>query len=100
MQEIIDYGKPIHERFMQEVNSFIHKAIPIVLRGRPGMMVFAPSKYRSKLGHLLSKQFDGFGLIVEDKGDVVSCRLNSIVPNAIDDLAMKFGAGGHALSHY
>lgn len=98
VKEIIDYGQPIHESFMQEVYSYIPKAISITLGGRPGMMVFAPSEYRSELGHLLSKQFNGFGLIVEDKGNVVSCRLNSIAPNTIDDLAIKFGGGGHAQS--
>lgn len=98
VQAIIAHGKPIHEQFMQEVNSFLPKAQSIKLDGRYGLMVFAPSQYRSEVGNLLARTSGDFGLVVGISDGIVSCRLNSVAPTEIDDIAKKFGGGGHAQS--
>jgi uncharacterized protein len=100
VKAIIAHGRPIHEQFMSEVNSFLPKAQPIILDGRHGLMVLAPSRYRSEVGNLLAKTSGDFGLVVglSNENDIVSCRLNSVAPVEIDAIAKKFGGGGHAQS--
>lgn len=100
--EIVKIGEPIHEQFMSEVMYYAAKGEAIVLNGKPGLIVEAPKKYTSDLGNQLALICDGFGLVynVDEETKVVRCSLRSVDPVTVNDLAAKFGGGGHPISHY
>jgi oligoribonuclease NrnB/cAMP/cGMP phosphodiesterase (DHH superfamily) len=96
VEEFVKVGKPIYDTFMATVESYANTAVPVVLNGKSGLMAFAPSAYRNEIGNILALRSNGFGLIVEEKVGKISCSLRSVAPFDIDDIAKKFGGGGHA----
>ena len=95
VSDIVSHGKPIYETFMAEVANYASQAVPVTLQGKNGLMVFALSQYRSEVGNALALASGGFGLIIEEKDGVVSCGLRSVEPFTVDEIAQKFGGGGH-----
>ena len=93
---IINIGKPIHEKFMNEVHQFSLIAQNVILDNKQGLIVKAPKKYTSDLGNYLCRQGADFGLVyfIEDSG-IVRCSLRAIEPNTVNNIAQKFGGGGH-----
>jgi oligoribonuclease NrnB/cAMP/cGMP phosphodiesterase (DHH superfamily) len=96
-EKIVEIGEPIHAQYMSEVMYYATKGIPVVLDGKPGLMVEAPKKYTSDLGNQLAIACDGFGLVynTDEQTGVVRCSLRSVAPITVNDLAGKFGGGGH-----
>lgn len=98
VEEIIHVGKPIHQKYMKEVMSFVPVAKPIMLDGKMGLVVEANKKYTSDLGNQLALASGGFGLVynIDNESGVVRCSLRSVAPFSVKDIAQKFGGGGHA----
>jgi nanoRNase/pAp phosphatase (c-di-AMP/oligoRNAs hydrolase) len=95
-EDIIEYGKPIHEKFLEEIKAYSEQAISITLDGRHGLMVFTNTPYKSQLGNVLAEKCNGFGFLVEQQENSLHCSFRCIAPSVVDDLAKKFGGGGHA----
>jgi len=95
--KLVGIGEPLHAQYMSEVMYYTTKATPISLNGKPGLMVEAPKKYTSDLGNQLALLGGGFGLVyfVDEETQVVRCSLRSVDPFTVNDLAMKWGGGGH-----
>lgn len=74
-------------------------AVPVELAGERGLMVNASGEFRSEVGSLLAERSGTFGLVwrVSEKGEVL-CSLRSRAPCDVEQLAMKFGGGGHVTS--
>jgi nanoRNase/pAp phosphatase (c-di-AMP/oligoRNAs hydrolase) len=96
VNKIVKKGEPIYEPYIKEVKSFIPFAVEITLNGHKGYMVNASMKYKSELGNFLAQKNNTFGLVWEEKEDMIACSLRSIKPFSVKEIAEKFGGGGHS----
>lgn len=96
LENLVTNGKPIHEKFKKEIEMYCETAIPVILDGRNGLMVFTNTPYKSQVGNVLAEKCKGFGFLVEQQENNLHCSFRSIAPDVVDDLAKKFGGGGHA----
>lgn len=91
-----EIGKPLYDKHMNLVEEISKGAIEVTLNGQHGLMVESTKMLTSELGNLLARKCGGFGLVyfVEDNG-IVRCSLRSVAPLKVNDIAAKFGGGGH-----
>lgn len=100
VENFVQQGIPIREQFLEQVQKYVNKAVPITLEGKNGSIVFCPSEYRSEAGNLISIQNKGFALLIEEEDDFIKCSLRATEPVICNDIAKAHGGGGHKLSHY
>lgn len=94
-ENFVQKGIPIREQFLEQVQVYVDKAVPIKLEGKNGSIVFCPSEYRSEAGNLISLQNGGFALLIEEEADFVKCSLRSTAPVVCNDIAKAHQGGGH-----
>lgn len=95
-EDLILAGKPIHDKLQEDIKMYCEIAIPITLDSRHGVMIFTNSPYKSQIGNVLAQKCNGFALLVEQQENNLHCSFRCIAPAVVDDLAKKFGGGGHA----
>ena len=95
-EAIIRIGASLAEQFDGLCRSIAKQALPVVIAGEQGLMVNASGDFRSEVGSLLANHSGTFGLVwrAVENGKVL-CSLRSVKPYDVEQLAMKFGGGGH-----
>ncbi|MEQ1530466.1 MAG: DHHA1 domain-containing protein, partial [Methylococcales bacterium] len=95
--ELLSVGRVLLEQFMGMVNRLAKSAHPVVVEGRHGLAVNAPSFFSSDLGQILAKNSGTFGLIYQYDGKKQrwTFSLRSIGDYDVGSLAKGFGGGGH-----
>lgn len=95
IQDMIKQGHTLNDFYMKQVNDLSKLAKPVTLMGYTGLMVNAPSIFKSELGSLLAQQCGTFALIWSEGIDHVKCSLRSTPSFDCLPIAQQFGGGGH-----
>lgn len=96
--QFMERGRAMNDQFQAlcEEIADVQSAIPVVLQGQTGLMVNASPQFTSEVGNLLALRSGTFGLVWRlDKLDGIKVGLRSVAPFDVEQIARKFGGGGH-----
>lgn len=91
-----EVGRELARQYDGFCAGIVAGASPVMIDGEKGLMVNASGAFRSEVGSILAWQSGTFGLVwrISEKGEVL-CSLRSRSPYDVEQLALRFGGGGH-----
>jgi len=99
LRVLIDQGIMLNNIFDKEVKQYVEDPLEITLHGYKGLVVNAPGRYASEVGHHLADISGTFGGIfyLINKNKTWAFSLRSVKGGAVDvsAIAGSFGGGGH-----
>ena len=94
--EVTEVGKIMNDRFMACCIKIAHDATPVEIDGVVGLMACASGEFHSEVGNLLATASGTFGLVWHVRKDgQVKCGIRSNGDFNVQEIAKKFGGGGH-----
>lgn len=90
-------GEVLNKALDSDIEMLMHGATPALINGdQKGLIVNAPHKYASELGHKLAELSGTYALVWRSEGRRVFCSLRGADGYDVSELAKMFGGGGHA----
>lgn len=93
---ILDAGKVIYDKFIDECKEYAEAAIPCLIAGMPGLVIECPGEYASQVGNILAVHSGTYGLMYQRLDDgTIKYSIRSNGDYDVTTIAKQFGGGGH-----
>jgi oligoribonuclease NrnB/cAMP/cGMP phosphodiesterase (DHH superfamily) len=90
-------GRVLNKAMDADIEQLMYSATPALINGdQRGLIVNAPHKYASELGHKLAELSGTYAIVWRTEGRRVFCSLRGADGYDVSELAKMFGGGGHA----
>ena len=95
--DMLNEGRVLNKALDSDLEMLMHGATPALINGdQRGLIVNAPHKYASELGHKLAELSGTYAIVWRTEGRRVFCSLRGAPGYDVSELAKMFGGGGHA----
>lgn len=96
-RKLHERGAVLNKSLDSDIEMLMHGATPALINGsQKGLIVNAPHKYASELGHKLAELSGTYALVWRSEGRRVFCSLRGAEGYDVSEIARMFGGGGHA----